>query len=121
MIFYSFRHRFITTLAQAQIGASGLQEETVLKERIPEALMLRRLAGHSDAHALTADRSNFDVLTDIYTGECSIKSLKKVIYRLHYSNVVLFKYEHAENCKKRRVAMKLPATQASRACNADVR
>ena len=87
VVFHSFRHRFISSLAQAILDASGVLEETAVKERIPEALILRRLAGHSVAHSLTASRGNFDIHTDTYTGVFPIKSMKRVIDRLDYSGV----------------------------------
>ena len=102
VVFHSFRHRFISSLAQAILDASGLSEETANKERIPEALILRRLAGHSVAHSMTAGRGQFDVHTDTYTGAFSIKSMKRVIDRLDYPGVEFFKYQvPADGVKKR--------------------
>ena len=103
VVFHSFRHRFITSLSQAIIDNSGLAEETILKERIPEALVLRRIAGHSVAHALTAGRSQYDIHTDTYTGEFSIASMKRVIDRLDYPGVVFHKYQELDVGKKKRM------------------
>ena len=106
-MFHSFRHRFISSLAQAILDASGVSEETAIKERIPEALILRRLAGHSVAHSLTAGRGQFDIHTDTYTGAFSIRSMKRVIDRLHYPGVVFHAYISPDDAKRQR--MKKPA------------
>ena len=100
VVFHSFRHRFISSLAQAILDASGVSEETAIKERIPEALILRRLAGHSVAHSLTSGRGQFDIHTDTYTGAFSIKSMKRVIDRLNYQGVAFHSYQAPENSKK---------------------
>ena len=108
VVFHSFRHRFISSLAQAILDASGMSEETAVKERIPEALILRRLAGHSVAHSLTSGRGQFDIHTDTYTGAFSIKSMKRVIDRLDYPGVVFHQYVNPNDAKRQR--MKKPAT-----------
>jgi hypothetical protein len=81
-----------------------------MKERIPEALILRRLAGHSVAHSLTSGRGQFDIHTDTYTGAFSIKSMKRVIDRLHYPGVVFHPYISPDDAKRQR--MKKPADKA---------
>ena len=106
VVFHSFRHRFISSLAQAILDASGLSEETANKERIPEALILRRLAGHSVAHSMTAGRGQFDVHTDTYTGAFSIKSMKRVIDRLDYPGVNFTPYKSIQAGKKHRMHSK---------------
>jgi integrase len=103
VVFHSFRHRFITSLAQAIIDGSGLSEDTVIKERIPEALVLRRIAGHSVAHSITSGRTQYDSHTDTYTGEFSIASMKKVVDKLNYEGVTFSRYQPIEPGKKRRV------------------
>lgn len=103
VVFHSFRHRFISSLAQAILDASGLSEETANKERIPEALILRRLAGHSVAHSMTAGRGQFDVHTDTYTGAFSIKSMKRVIDRLDYPGVEFYPYRAPDDGVKKRM------------------
>jgi len=103
VVFHSFRHRFISSLAQAILDASGLSEETANKERIPEALILRRLAGHSVAHSMTAGRGQFDVHTDTYTGAFSIKSMKRVIDRLEYPGVEFYPYQVPDDGVKKRM------------------
>ena len=103
VVFHSFRHRFISSLAQAILDASGLSEETANKERIPEALILRRLAGHSVAHSMTAGRGQFDVHTDTYTGAFSIKSMKRVIDRLDYPVVEFYPYQMPDDGAKKRM------------------
>ena len=85
-----------------------MSEETAVKERIPEALILRRLAGHSVAHSLTSGRGQFDIHTDTYTGTFSIKSMKRVIDRLDYPGVVFHQYVNPNDAKRQR--MKKPAT-----------
>ena len=107
VVFHSFRHRFISSLAQAILDASGLSEETANKERIPEALILRRLAGHSVAHSMTAGRGQFDVHTDTYTGAFSIKSMKRVIDRLEYPGVEFYPYRVPDDGLKKRMSEKL--------------
>ena len=84
--------------------------ETAIKERIPEALILRRLAGHSVAHSLTSGRGQFDIHTDTYTGAFSIKSMKRVIDRLDYPGVVFHGYISPDDAKRQR--MKKPAKKA---------
>ncbi len=106
VVFHSFRHRFITSLAQAILDASGVSEETAVKERIPEALILRRLAGHSVAHSMTAGRGQFDVHTDTYTGAFSVKSMKRVIDRLEYSGVDFYPYRVPDESGKKRMKKK---------------
>lgn len=108
--FHSFRHRFVTSLAQAIVDSSGLAVETILQERIPESVILRRLCGHSGAHALTAGRSQYDVHTDTYTGAFSIASMKKVIDRLNYPGVSYFSYIKPTDGKRKR--MNKPASKA---------
>lgn len=103
VVFHSFRHRFITSLAQAILDASGMSEETAVKERIPEALILRRLAGHSVAHSMTAGRGQFDVHTDTYTGAFSVKSMKRVIDRLEYPGVEFYPYQLTDESGKKRM------------------
>lgn len=110
VVFHSFRHRFISSLAQAILDASGVSEETAMKERIPEALILRRLAGHSVAHSLTSGRGQFDIHTDTYTGAFSIRSMKRVIDRLDYPGVVFHGYISPDDAKRQR--MKKPAERA---------
>uniref|UniRef100_UPI0015542BF4 hypothetical protein n=1 Tax=Comamonas thiooxydans TaxID=363952 RepID=UPI0015542BF4 len=78
-------------------------EETANKERIPEALILRRLAGHSVAHSMTAGRGQFDVHTDTYTGAFSIKSMKRVIDRLEYPGVEFYPYRAPDDGVKKRM------------------
>ena len=104
VVFHSFRHRFISSLAQAILDASGLSEETANKERVPEALILRRLAGHSVAHSMTAGRGQFDVHTDTYTGAFSIKSMKRVIDRLDYPGVEFHPYQMPDDGVKKRMS-----------------
>lgn len=111
VVFHSFRHRFISSLAQAILDASGVSEETAMKERIPEALILRRLAGHSIAHSLTSGRGQFDIHTDTYTGAFSIKSMKRVIDRLEYLGVEFHPYINPNGAKRQR--MQKPATVAA--------
>lgn len=106
VVFHSFRHRFISSLAQAILDASGVSEETAAKERIPEALILRRVAGHSVAHSLTSGRGHFDIHTDTYTGAFSIKSMKRVIDRLDYPGVEFFIYQRPNNVVKKRMQKK---------------
>ena len=103
VVFHSFRHRFISSLAQAILDASGISEETAAKERIPEALILRRLAGHSVAHSLTSGRGQFDIHTDTYTGAFSIKSMKRVIDRLDYPGVEFYSYQVPNKLGKSRM------------------
>jgi integrase len=103
VVFHSFRHRFISSLAQAILDASGVSEETAIKERIPEALILRRLAGHSVAHAMTAGRGQFDVHTDTYTGAFSVRSMKRVIDRLDYPGLNFFAYKAASSGRRKRM------------------
>ena len=108
VVFHSFRHRFISSLAQAILDASGVSEETAAKERIPEALILRRLAGHSVAHSLTSGRGQFDIHTDTYTGAFSIKSMKRVIDCLGYPGVEFHQYKNPSYSKKKRMHEKSP-------------
>ena len=89
--FHSFRHRFITSLAQALVDSTGLPEETIARERLPEAVILRRICGHAVSHALTAGRSD-DVHTDTYTGAFTVASMKRVIDKLDYPGVNFFPY-----------------------------
>ena len=101
--FHSFRHRFVTSLAQAIVDGSRLGVETVLHERIPESVILRRICGHSGAHVLTAGRNQNDVHTNTYTGAFSIASMKRVIDRLNYPGVHFFGYvEPIEGKRKRK-------------------
>lgn len=113
VVFHSFRHRFISSLAQAILDASGVSEETAIKERIPEALILRRLAGHSVAHAMTAGRGQFDVHTDTYTGAFSVRSMKRVIDRLDYSGVDFFPYQSCDGARRKRISKKVAPTLES--------
>ena len=106
VVFHSFRHRFITSLAQSIIDGSGLSEDGVIKERIPEALVLRRIVGHSVAHSITAGRGLYDAHTDTYTGEFSIASMKRVIDKLNYEGVTFVKFQPIEPGKRRRVMLK---------------
>lgn len=106
VVFHSFRHRFISSLAQAILDASGVSEETAIKERIPEALILRRLAGHSVAHAMTAGRGQFDVHTDTYTGAFSVRSMKRVIDRLEYPGVEFYPFQIMKSHKRKRLLSK---------------
>lgn len=74
--------------------------------RIPEALVLRRIVGHSVAHSITAGRGLYDAHTDTYTGEFSIASMKRVIDKLNYEGVTFFKFQPIEAGKRRRVMLK---------------
>ena len=65
-------------------------------------MVLRRLAGHSVAHSMTAGRGQFDVHTDTYTGAFSIKSMKRVIDRLDYPGVELYPYRAPDDGVKKR-------------------
>jgi integrase len=109
--FHSFRHRFVTSLAQAIIDGSGLAVETIIAERIPESVVLRRLCGHSSAHVMTAGRSQYDVHTDTYTGAFSIESMKRVIDRLNYPGVEFHLYSPPVEGKRKR--MKKPTAKKS--------
>ena len=100
--FHSFRHRFVTSLAQAIVDGSGLGVETVLHERIPESVILRRICGHSGVHVLTAGRNQNDVHTNTYTGAFSIASMKRVIDRLNYPGVHFFDYVEPVVGKRKR-------------------
>lgn len=100
--FHSFRHRFVTSLAQAIVDSSGLGVEMVLHERIPESVILRRICGHSGAHVLTAGRNQNDVHTNTYTGAFSIASMKRVIDRLDFPGVHFFGYTEPIVGKRKR-------------------
>lgn len=100
--FHSFRHRFVTSLAQAIVDSSGLGVEMVLHERIPESVILRRICGHSGAHVLTAGRNQNDVHTNTYTGAFSIASMKRVIDRLNFPGVHFFGYTEPTVGKRKR-------------------
>lgn len=107
VVFHSFRHRFVTSLAQAIIDASGIKTENLIEERFPEAVILRRMSGHSVAHSLTSGRGKYDAHTDTYMGEFSMESMARVINRLKYSGVEFTPYiPMVDSKKKRRVAPK---------------
>lgn len=107
VVFHSFRHRFITSLAQAIFDNSDVKGELILSTT--PALILRRMVGHSVASALTAGRSD-DVHTNTYTGALTIKSMKRVIDLLKYPDVVFHKYQAPDDAKRQR--MKKPAAKA---------
>lgn len=106
VVFHSFRHRFVTSLAQAIIDASGIKTENLIEERFPEAVILRRMSGHSVAHSLTSGRGKYDAHTDTYMGDFSMESMARVINRLEYSGVEFTSYIPIVEGKKRRVAPK---------------
>lgn len=107
VVFHSFRHRFITSLAQAIFDNSDVKGELILSTT--PALILRRMVGHSVASALTAGRSD-DVHTNTYTGALTIKSMKRVIDLLNYPGVIFHKYQTPDEAKRQR--MKKPAEKA---------
>jgi integrase len=107
VVFHSFRHRFITSLAQAIFDNSDVKGELILSTT--PALILRRMVGHSVASALTAGRSD-DVHTNTYTGALTIRSMKRVIDLLNYPNVVFHKYKAPDDAKRQR--MKKPIGKA---------
>ena len=117
VVFHSFRHLFITTLAQAIIDASGIKTENLIEERFPEAVILRRIAGHAVAHNLTAGRGKYDAHTDTYMGQFSMESMARVMNRLEYPNVQFTPYIPLVLGKKRRAkpkkkeAVELPIAQ----------
>ena len=104
VVFHSFRHRFITSLAQAIFDNSDVKGELIMSTT--PALILRRMVGHSVASALTAGRSD-DVHTNTYTGALTIRSMKRVIDLLNYPDVVFHKYQAPDDGKRQR--MKKPA------------
>lgn len=104
VVFHSFRHRFITSLAQAIFDNSDVKGELILSTT--SALILRRMVGHSVASALTAGRSD-DVHTNTYTGALTISSMKRVIDLLKYPGVIFYRYQAPDDAKRQR--MKKPA------------
>jgi integrase len=106
VVFHSFRHLFITTLAQSIIDASGIKTENLIEERFPEAVILRRIAGHAVAHTLTAGRGKYDAHTDTYMGQFSMESMARVMNRLEYPNVQFTPYIPLVLGKKRRAKPK---------------
>lgn len=102
VVFHSFRHRFVTTLAQAIIDASGIKTENLIEERFPEAVILRRMSGHSVSHSLTSGRGKYDAHTDTYMGDFSMESMGRVINRLEYSGVEFTPYIPMVDGKKKR-------------------
>jgi integrase len=61
-VLHSFRHSFVSRLGEAIIEANGNGRRTgpVSALDYPEAAILRRLVGHSDAHAFTVDKGRPD-------------------------------------------------------------
>lgn len=106
VVLHSFRHRFITSLAQAIFNNSDVKGELILSTT--PALILRRMVGHSVASALTAGRTD-DVHTNTYTGALTIKSMKRVIDLLNYPGVIFHKYQTPDEAKRQR--MKKPANK----------
>lgn len=100
VVFHSFRHRFITSLAQAILDASEVKGELIASTT--PALILRRIVGHSELSFMTAGRSN-DIHTDTYTGALSIRSMKRVIDLLDYPGVHFWKYNPPEIGKRKRL------------------
>lgn len=78
----------------------------MIEERFPEAVILRRMSGHSVAHSLTSGRGKYDAHTDTYMGNFSMESMARVINRLEYSGVEFTPYIPMVEGKKRRVAPK---------------
>lgn len=107
VVFHSFRHRFITSLAQAIFDNSDVKGELIMSTT--PALILRRMVGHSVASALTAGRSD-DVHTNTYTGALTISSMKRVIDLLEYPGVAFHRYQAPDDAKRQR--MKKPAAKA---------
>lgn len=107
VVFHSFRHRFITSLAQAIFDNSDVKGELIMSTT--PALILRRMVGHSVASALTAGRSD-DVHTNTYTGALTIRSMKRVIDLLEYPGVAFHRYQAPDDAKRQR--MKKPAAKA---------
>ena len=59
-VLHSFRHSFVSRLGEAIIEANGRRTGPVSALDYPEAAILRRLVGHSDAHAFTVDKGRPD-------------------------------------------------------------
>jgi len=105
LVFHSFRHLMISKLGEKIADDAGLPADQMLRSKAPEPIILRRMVGHSVAHAFTRGRGE-DIHLSTYTGAFSIKIMKRLIDKLDYEGVHFFKYKKIEEGKRRRVMLK---------------
>jgi len=109
-VLHSFRHSFVSRLGEAIIEANGRRTGPVNAMDYPEASILRRLVGHSDAHAFTVDQGRPDA-HETYQHAPKAAVLQRVLERftldVNFSAFVMPKA--AKEPPRKATIVKLPA------------
>ena len=109
-VLHSFRHSFVSRLGEAIIEANGRRTGPVNADDYPEASVLRRLVGHSGAHAFTVDQGRPDA-HETYQHAPKAAVLRRVLerYTLDVNFPAFVMPKAAKKPPKKATIVKLPA------------